>query len=110
MYALTSRRLSSFLLGLHLACAVAFTGNVGLSLAADDWKTEFNAICGQTQNALGFSVDELDSLIGRCDALKPRIEGLADSQASERKVFLQRLKMCREFYAFALSSKAAKDP
>lgn len=87
-----------FFLILQLVCSIAF--------AMDDWMTEFNVVCGKTQIALTFTSDELNTLISRCDALKPRIEKLDESQATERKVFLHRLKMCREFYAFALGTKA----
>lgn len=104
-----SPRLCSFFLVLQLVCGIALSGNHSITLAMDDWKTEFNAICGKTQNALAFSAAELNGLIARCDALKPRIEKLDDSQATERKVFLQRLKMCREFYAFALGAKGDKN-
>jgi hypothetical protein len=98
-------RASSFFLVLQFVCGLTLYGNYQIAFAMDDWKNEFNAVCGKTQNALAFSVDELKDLIGRCDELKPRIKNIADSQATERKVFLQRLKMCREFYAFALGTK-----
>ena len=104
-----SPRLCSFFLVLQLVCGIALSGNYSITFAMDDWKAEFNAICGKTQNALAFSVAELNGLIARCDELKPRLEKLDDSQATERKVFLQRLKMCREFYAFALGTKTDKN-
>lgn len=85
-------------------------GMDGIARAVDEWQEEFNTVCGKTQNALAFSVDELNDLIGRCDALRPRIESLGASQASQRKVFLQRLKRCRDFYGFALEAKADKGP
>ncbi len=98
-----------FFLVLAVVCGSALPGNGSLAWAMDDWKLEFNTVCGQTQNALSFSTDELNSLIGRCDKLKPRIEKLDSSRSSERKVFLQRLKMCRQFYAFVLGTKAEQD-
>jgi len=79
-------------------------------MAMDDWEKEFNAVCSKTQNAFSFSADELAELIARCDALKPRIEKLDASQDTQRKVFLRRLKRCRDFYAFALDAKAEKNP
>ncbi|MBU1639458.1 MAG: hypothetical protein KKG53_03150 [Proteobacteria bacterium] len=95
----------SLMLVLQFVCSLVLPGLGNTAFASDDWKNEFNTVCGQTQNALAFSVDELKDLIARCDELKPRIKKLDDSQATERKVFLQRLKMCRDFYAFALGTK-----
>ncbi len=80
--------------GLHMAS--------GIALAQDDWKTEFETVCARTQEAAGMSRDELKNLVDRCDRLKPRIEKLDETQ---RKVFLKRLKMCRDLYAFVLETK-----
>lgn len=98
-----------FFLVLQLLCGFALVGTHGCAFAMDDWKAEFNDVCGRTHNALAFSKDELNDLIGRCDMLKPRIEKLDESKATERKVYLQRLKMCRQFYAFVLGTKAEPD-
>jgi len=54
---------------------------------------------------MAFSVEELRSLVDRCDALKPRIEKLDEPQ---RKVTLKRLQMCRDLYAFVLEMKEKK--
>jgi len=54
---------------------------------------------------MSFTPDELKSLVGRCDALKPRIEKLEETQ---RKVYLKRLQMCRDLLAFVLESKTGK--
>ncbi len=78
--------------------------------AVEELKAEFDAVCGKTHNALNLSAAEINELIGRCDALKPRLEKLGPERGTERKVFLQRLKMCREFYAFALSTKEENCP
>jgi hypothetical protein len=73
--------------------------------AQDDWKKEFEDICSKTQDAMSFTPDELKSLVGRCDALKPRIEKLDETQ---KKVYSKRLKMCRDLLAFVLESKTGK--
>lgn len=70
--------------------------------ALDDWKSEFEEICAKTQDSAGLTTDELKSLVERCDKLKPRIEKLEESQ---RKVYLKRLQMCRDLYAYVLESK-----
>jgi hypothetical protein len=54
---------------------------------------------------MGFSAEELKSLVLRCDALRSLIEKLDEPQ---RKVTLRRLQMCRDLYAFVLETKEAK--
>ncbi len=73
--------------------------------AQDDWKMEFETVCARTQEAAGMSRDELKDLVDRCDKLRPRIEKLDETQ---RKVYLKRLKMCRDLYAFVLETKEKK--
>ncbi len=70
--------------------------------AEDSWKAEFEDICSKTDIAMTFTREELNTLINRCDKLKPIIERLDESQ---RKVYLKRLKMCRDLFKFALESK-----
>ena len=70
--------------------------------AQEDWKKEFDDICAKTQDAMVFDREELGSLLRRCDALKPLIEKLEETQ---RKVYLKRLQMCRDLFAFVLESK-----
>ena len=70
--------------------------------AAADWKTEFDAICGQTDNAAEMTAAELAKALARCDALKPQIEAL---EATPRKLYLKRLQMCRNLLAYLLESK-----
>ncbi len=70
--------------------------------AQDDWTTEFETVCARTQEAAGMPRDELKKLVERCDKLRLRIEQLDETQ---RKVYLKRLKMCRDLYAFVLESK-----
>jgi hypothetical protein len=82
------------------ACIASAAGVV-----QDDWKKEFEDVCSQTQDAMSFTPDELKGFIGRCDALKPRIEKLDESQ---KKVYLKRLQMCRDLFAFTLESKSGK--
>ncbi len=74
-------------------------------VAQEDWKTEFEDICSKTQDSMAFTTDELKSLVERCDALKPRIEKLDESQ---KKVYLKRLQMCRDLLVFVMQSKPEK--
>jgi len=73
--------------------------------AQESWRREFEDICSKTQDAMGFSTEELRGLVVRCDALKPLIEKLDEPQ---RKVTLRRLQMCRDIYAFVLETKENK--
>ena len=59
-------------------------------------------MCSKTTDAMSLSIDELKSLIQRCDTLEPKIEKLDDTR---RKVYLRRLKQCRGLYAYVLESK-----
>lgn len=74
----------------------------GSAYAQDDWRKEFDDVCARTQDAESFSNQELKDIIDRCDALKPRIEKIEESQS---KVALKRLKMCRDLYVFVLQAK-----
>jgi len=71
-------------------------------LAQEGWLKEFEDICAKTQDAMVLSTDELKGLIARCDALKPLMEKLPESQ---KKVYLKRLQVCRDLYVFVLESK-----
>ena len=71
--------------------------------AQDDWKTEFADICSKTDDPMALTKQEVASLIERCDKLKSRIEKLDESTA---KVYLSRLRVCRNLFAFVLDSKS----
>lgn len=85
-------------------CFLTLAGPLGPGavFAEEAWKAEFEAICSQSNDSMSFSEDKLKELLGRCDKLKPVIEGL---EASPRKVYLKRLQLCRDLYAFVLESK-----
>ncbi len=70
--------------------------------AQADWKAEFADICSKTEDPMALSTEEVRSLIDRCDKLRPIIEKQEESTA---KVYLKRLKMCRDLFAFVLESK-----
>ncbi len=72
------------------------------SPAQETWRKEFDDVCGKTQDAMSFTVEELTVLIRRCDSLRPQIEKLDESR---KKVYLGRLRMCRGLYAYVLDEK-----
>jgi hypothetical protein len=52
---------------------------------------------------MSFTAAELTDLIARCDKLSERIG--AEQEETVRRVYLRRLKMCRDLLAFVLESK-----
>jgi hypothetical protein len=74
----------------------------GQAAPAQDWKKEFEEVCAKTQDAMALPLKELESLVARCDRLKPAIEKLDESQ---RKVYARRLKVCRDLYQFVIESR-----
>ncbi len=99
---------------LRIACSIALIlsvlpGSGLLSSAAwaqaagqERWKQEFDEVCSRTADAMSIPPAELKQLVDRCDALRPAIEGLDETQ---KKVYSKKLKMCRDLFAFALSQK-----
>jgi len=87
-----------------LVIAAVFASSSAV-FAQNDWKAEFDDICSRTDQALTLSQEEISVLIQRCDKLKPAIEQLDESQ---KKVYLRRLQLCRNLFAFALDSLKSK--
>lgn len=94
----TARLLGTLAL-LLIAVLPALAGR--LALAEEDWKTEFDSICSKTTDAMALPGTEVRALIERCDRLRPRIEKLGESEA---KVYLKRLRMCKDLFVFALEN------
>jgi hypothetical protein len=70
--------------------------------AQETWRKEFDDVCAKTQDAMTFSAEELTELIRRCDRLRPQVEKLDETR---KKVYLGRLRMCRDLYAYVLDEK-----
>jgi hypothetical protein len=92
---------------LAAAIAVAPAASAGSSRSVEtsaqpEWRREFETVCAKTQDAMELSLEELRSLVARCDKLKPVIEQLGET---ERKVYSRRLKGCRDLYAFMLETR-----
>jgi hypothetical protein len=71
---------------------------------AAQWKKDFERLCGATAEAQNLPADKVKILIQESNALLKTIEGL---KHPEKKVYLFRLKKCRDFfeYVLALSEK-----
>jgi hypothetical protein len=68
----------------------------------EGWQNEFEEICSQTQDAMVFTTQQLETLVRRCDALAPQIEKLDETR---KKVYLTRLRQCRGVFTYVLDSK-----
>ncbi len=77
----------------------------GVASDQDEWMKEFADICSKTQDAMTFTVEQLKDLVARCDRLKAQTEKMEDTQ---KKVYLKRLQMCRDLFAFVLETKEKK--
>jgi len=84
---------------------IPFLTQPGYVYAEDDWKAEFEDICSKTNDAMTLTKEEINSLVSRCDKLKPRIEKIDETQ---KKVYLKRLQMCKDLFIFVLESKEKK--
>jgi hypothetical protein len=90
---------------ISLAGIDSFAGNSGPAPVQDDLQQEYAAACTRTPDAMELSIEELQGYIDQCDALQARIEQLGEDRATEKKVYLKRLQMCRDLYVFALEFK-----
>lgn len=95
-----SKLFSLFLAGVLPLAGATFL--VSPACGDEDWRTEFEAVCGLTDVSFSLSEDELRGLILQCDQLKSQIEL---EEATVRKVFLKRLQTCRDLFAYILESK-----
>jgi len=88
---------TSLLSGLFILCLAvpSFCGE-------NAWRTEFDETCSKTTDSMMLSVDELTTLIQKCDRLQKAIEA---EDETVRKVYLKRLQMCKNLYIFVRESK-----
>jgi len=90
---------------LQKACILTLTAAFLLCLfqggarSEEPWRAEFEQACSKTTNAMTLSVQELNALLERCGALQKIIEA---QEESVRKVYLKRLQLCRNLYAYVL--------
>jgi hypothetical protein len=79
----------------------------GMAWGAEPWREEFDAACAKTDDAMALSLAELDLLLQRCSALQKIIEV---QEESVRKVYLKRLQLCRNLYAYVAEFKKNEAP
>ena len=68
----------------------------------NDWRSEFDYLCGRTDEAMTMESKELIDMIERCQMLIPVIEAL---EIPQKKIFFRRLESCMNLYHFVLESK-----
>ncbi len=105
VYSRNLKRAKLILFILFFLVSVITAFHSGFAFAQDEWMKEFADICSKTQDPMTFTTDQLRDLVARCDRLKVQMEILEDTQ---RKVYLKRLQMCRDLFAFALETKEKK--
>jgi len=70
----------------------------------EPWQVTFDEACSKSNQAMSLSVDELRTLMDKCSALEKIIE---KQEPSVRKVYLKRLSLCRNLYAYMLEYKTS---
>lgn len=99
------------LVGIMLLAAFFLLQVSGLPLLPDrpvahavesGWRTEFDALCGQSDSFMNMTVAELRRGLERCDALKAEVEKL---EATPRKIYLKRLQLCRNLLVYMLERR-----
>ncbi len=90
-----------------LALICFFGIGVALTVQAEEsWKSTFDEICGKVQNADSLNNQELAAMVEKADKLAPEIQ---KSDEPAKKVYLQRLKKCRNLYEFMLDTRQSGD-
>ncbi len=74
-----------------------------LANADEDWRVEFDYLCGKTEDTLNMKLEELNELVLRCDKLKIAVEA---SDNPQKKIFLKRLDMCRNLFIYTIEVKS----
>lgn len=73
--------------------------------AADEWKDEFKRLCNYTDVAHSLSDADLKKLVVDSDVLLGKLKALKEPKV---KVYIFRLKKCRNMYQFTLDLRASK--
>jgi len=73
--------------------------------ADENWRVEFDNLCGKTEETMTMKAEELKDLIDRCDKLRPVIE---KSENPQKQLFLKRLEKCRNLFVYMLEVKVSQ--
>lgn len=86
---------------LMLSIALFHIDNLSFANEEDEWKKEFDELCGHTNEAMALPFERLNYLVERCDRLLSKIEA-ADNP--RKKMYLFRIRKCRDLYQFIVDS------
>ena len=73
---------------------------------AKDWHEEFKYICSKVEMGDSLSLEELQSLIERSEALLKSLETVNEPS---KKVYIFRLKKCKAFFEYLIELKKSSD-
>lgn len=73
---------------------------------AGTWKEDFERLCGYTEEASSLSTDQIQELIQESDRLLKTLETVNEP---EKKVYIFRLKKCRNFFEYILDLREAEN-
>ncbi len=74
-----------------------------LGFTAETWKTEFEEICANVPAAPSLSTERIEELIRESKQLMITMEEVQDPQ---KKIYLFRLKKCRDFLQYILDNQS----
>lgn len=98
-----NRWVASLCRRLLLPCALLLLTLAPAAAHADEpWQTSFEQTCSRTSEAMNLSLPELESLLEKCRDLEKVI---GTKEESLRKVYLKRLHLCRNLYAYVVEYK-----
>lgn len=83
-------------------CALLLMTFAPVAHGEEPWQTTFEQTCSRTSEAMTLSVPELESLLQKCRDLEKVI---ATCDESVRKVYLKRLQLCKNLYAYVVEYK-----
>jgi hypothetical protein len=90
--------LSAFGMLIGLICLFILSGIA----RSGDWHDEFEEICSGVQIAESLGIEELEALVDKAEKLLLQIQAL---DMPSKKVYIFRLKKCRDFFKFILETK-----
>lgn len=92
--------------GARLCCRLLLVLSLAFAAASahaeEPWQAEFEQTCSRTSEAMNLSLPELESLLEKCRDLEKVI---GTKEESLRKVYLKRLHLCRNLYAYVVEYK-----
>jgi hypothetical protein len=78
---------------------------IAVPAAAVEWREDFERLCAGIETAEGMSSEELEGAVKECDKLLKTLEEIDNPK---KKMFIFRLKKCRNFYQYSIDLKEGK--